>query len=57
MPTTDGAGVKLKRLLGARLNQLNPFLLLDEFENKKPEDYVVLAFPTFTIVVLRRRPI
>ena len=40
MDTTDGAGVKLKRILGSpELNQLDPFLLLDEFKNDDPEDY------------------
>ena len=31
-PTADGAGVRLTRLIGAPpLEQLDPFLLLDEF--------------------------
>src|SRR5579862_3557699 len=40
IPTSDGAGVKLKRILGSpELNQLDPFLLLDEFKNDDPNDY------------------
>ena len=32
MPATDGAGVKLKRVIGtAALDMLDPFLMLDEF--------------------------
>jgi redox-sensitive bicupin YhaK (pirin superfamily) len=39
--TSDGAGVKLKRILGtAELNQLDPFLLLDEFKNENADDYM-----------------
>ena len=38
--TSDGAGVKLKRILGSpELNMLDPFLLLDEFKNDDPDDY------------------
>ena len=45
LPTSDGAGVKLKRILGTpELNQLDPFLLLDEFKNDKPADYAA-GFP------------
>ncbi len=45
MPTSDGAGVKLKRILGgSELNQLDPFLLLDEFKNDNPDDYAA-GFP------------
>lgn len=43
--TSDGAGVKLKRILGSpELNQLDPFLLLDEFKNDNPDDYAA-GFP------------
>jgi len=39
--TSDGAGVKLKRILGTEeLNQLDPFLLLDEFKNENSDDYM-----------------
>lgn len=45
MDTSDGAGVKLKRILGGpELNQLDPFLLLDEFKNDDPDDYAA-GFP------------
>lgn len=36
----EGAGVRLKRSLGGRaLDYLDPFLLLDHFESKNPQDY------------------
>jgi len=45
LPTSDGAGVKLKRIIGTReLDHLDPFLLLDEFKNDQPEDYAA-GFP------------
>lgn len=45
MDTQDGAGVKLKRIIGSpQLNQLDPFLLLDEFKNDNPADYIA-GFP------------
>lgn len=45
MDTSDGAGVKLKRIIaGPELNQLDPFLLLDEFKNDDPNDYAA-GFP------------
>lgn len=38
--TSDGAGVKLKRVLGSpELDHLDPFLLLDEFKNDDLQDY------------------
>ena len=44
-PTTDGAGVRLTRLLGShQLLQLDPFLLLDEFRSNSPDDYIA-GFP------------
>jgi hypothetical protein len=40
VPTSDGAGIKLKRIIGTReLDHLDPFLLLDEFKNDNPDDY------------------
>ena len=40
-PTSDGAGVKLTRVIGTQgLGQLDPFLLLDEFRSDQPEDYI-----------------
>ena len=39
--TSDGAGVKLKRVIGSPdLDILDPFLLLDEFKNDDPEGYI-----------------
>jgi redox-sensitive bicupin YhaK (pirin superfamily) len=41
MPTSDGAGVKLTRVIGQpQLPDLDPFLLLDEFGTDKAEDYI-----------------
>lgn len=43
--TSDGAGVKLRRSLGASsAARLDPFLMLDEFGTDKPEDYIA-GFP------------
>jgi redox-sensitive bicupin YhaK (pirin superfamily) len=43
--TSDGAGVRLTRLIGERqLPDLDPFLLLDEFGTDRPEDYIA-GFP------------
>lgn len=45
MPTTDGAGVELTRVIGQpALPMLDPFLLLDAFRSDKPEDYIA-GFP------------
>jgi quercetin 2,3-dioxygenase len=39
-PTFEGAGVRLRRAFGfGKLNELDPFLLLDEFRSNNPEDY------------------
>ena len=39
--TSDGAGVRLTRLIGAApLEQLDPFLLLDEFKSDRADEYV-----------------
>lgn len=41
LPTADGAGVKLTRLIGSpELPDLDPFLLLDEFGTDRAEDYI-----------------
>jgi hypothetical protein len=38
--TSDGAGVRLRRVIGAAaLDHLDPFLLLDEFRSDSPDDY------------------
>jgi len=45
MPASDGAGVKLTRVIGGpELPDLDPFLLLDEFGTDKAEDYIA-GFP------------
>src|SRR5215470_13628557 len=44
-PTSDGAGVKLTRVIGTQvLPQLDPFLLLDEFGSEDPSAYIA-GFP------------
>ncbi len=44
--TSDGAGVRLRRMIGtAELDNLNPFLLLDEFKSDNKDDYIA-GFPT-----------
>ncbi|MBW3550356.1 MAG: pirin family protein [Proteobacteria bacterium] len=44
-PASDGAGVKLTRVIGSpQLPDLDPFLLLDEFGTDRPEDYLA-GFP------------
>ena len=43
--TSDGAGVKLRRIIGGpHLNMLDPFLLFDEFGSDNPDDYIA-GFP------------
>ena len=43
--TSDGAGVKLRRIIGGTdLNMLDPFLLFDEFGSDDPDDYMA-GFP------------
>ena len=40
-PTSDGAGVKMTRVIGSqRLDHFDPFLLLDEFRSDDPDDYI-----------------
>jgi len=44
-PTIEGAGVKLQRAFGfGQTKDFDPFLLLDDFRNDKPEDYLA-GFP------------
>lgn len=43
VPTSDGAGVRLRRSLGQR-ERLDPFLMLDEFSSDNPDDYIA-GFP------------
>ena len=45
LPTSDGAGVKLTRVLTQELQQrLDPFLMLDAFGSDRPDDYIA-GFP------------
>jgi redox-sensitive bicupin YhaK (pirin superfamily) len=45
LPTSDGAGVKLRRSLGQSPSmRLDPFLLLDHFSTDRAEDYIA-GFP------------
>ena len=38
-PTSDGAGVRLRRVIGTQdLDHLDPFLLLDEFKSDRPDE-------------------
>lgn len=40
-PTLEGAGVKLRRAFGfGKTSDFDPFLLLDDFRNEHPEDYL-----------------
>src|SRR5690242_830152 len=44
-PTMEGAGVKLRRAFGfGATSDFDPFLLLDDFRNDRPEDYLA-GFP------------
>jgi len=42
-PTIEGAGVHLRRAFGFHnTSDFDPFLLLDDFRNDVPEDYLAL---------------
>ncbi len=44
-PTMEGAGVRLRRAFGfGKTSDFDPFLLLDDFRNENPEDYIA-GFP------------
>ncbi len=44
-PTLEGAGVKLRRAFGfGKTDDFDPFLLLDDFRNENPSDYLA-GFP------------
>ena len=44
-PTMEGAGVHLRRAFGfGKTEDFDPFLLLDDFRNERPEDYLA-GFP------------
>src|SRR5436305_338585 len=45
-PTTEGAGVHLRRVFGfGDTSDFDPFLLLDDFRGDRPEDYAA-GFPS-----------
>jgi len=45
MPTTDGAGVKLTRMVGTPyLDMVDPFLMLDRMDSDDPDSYIA-GFP------------
>ena len=45
IPTIEGAGVKLQRAFGfGKTKEFDPFLLLDDFRNENPADYLA-GFP------------
>tara|TARA_B100000315_G_scaffold260613_1_gene323431 strand:- start:348 stop:1181 length:834 start_codon:yes stop_codon:yes gene_type:complete len=45
LPTTDGAGVKLTRMIGTpELDQVDPFLMLDRMDTDDPDAYIA-GFP------------
>ena len=44
-PTVEGAGVHLRRAFGfGNTTDFDPFLLLDDFRNDRPQDYLA-GFP------------
>jgi redox-sensitive bicupin YhaK (pirin superfamily) len=44
-PASDGAGVRLNRVIGgAGIERFDPFLMLDEFSTDNPDDYIA-GFP------------
>lgn len=62
MATSDGAGVKLTRVIGTPLvDSVGPFLMLDEFRSDEPKDYLAgfpdhphRGFETFTYMLAGR---
>lgn len=46
VPAVDGAGVRLNRVLGgSTIEDFDPFLMLDSFDSRDPQDYL-RGFPT-----------
>jgi hypothetical protein len=55
-PTLEGAGVHLRRAFGfGNTSDFDPFLLLDDFRNDVPEDYLA-GFPGTLIAASRPSP-
>ena len=55
-PTLEGAGVHLRRAFGfGNTSDFDPFLLLDDFRNDVPEDYLA-GFPGILIAELKPSP-
>jgi hypothetical protein len=55
-PTMEGAGVRLRRAFGfGNTTDFDPFLLLDDFRNDNPDDYLA-GFPGILIRASRRLP-
>src|SRR5262245_20322562 len=53
-PTLEGAGVRLRRAFGfGATADYDPFLLLDDFRNERPEDYLP-GFPWHPTAASRR---
>ena len=45
IPASDGAGVRLTRIIGSpQVDYLDPFLMLEYFESTNPNDYIA-GFP------------
>ena len=55
-PTLEGAGVHLRRAFGfGNTSDFDPFLLLDDFRNDIPEDYLA-GFPGTPTAASKRSP-
>ena len=55
-PTREGAGVHLRRAFGfGNTSDFDPFLLLDDFRNDMPEDYLA-DFPGIRTAASKRSP-
>ena len=55
-PAIEGAGVKLRRAFGfGDTAEFDPFLLLDDFRNDRPDDYRA-GFPGTPIAASRPSP-
>jgi quercetin 2,3-dioxygenase len=55
-PTLEGAGVHLRRAFGfGNTKDFDPFLLLDDFRNDVPEDYLA-GFPCILTGGLKPSP-